>query len=131
MNVPIACGRVTNYKKYWSEVLREMERIFGRDFGTDPVSLILGLPCKSSTTVASKRFYNILTFAARKNILLQWTSDKSPSIKGWFKVLFDLVHLEYLTNILYAKKDQFYKVWQPYLNYLDPELSIIILQGVS
>ncbi len=64
-------------QKYWSKVLHEMERIFGKDFGMNPVSLILGLPCKNLTTVASKRLHNIFTFAARKNILLKWTSGGS------------------------------------------------------
>jgi hypothetical protein len=31
--------------------------------------------------VGKRRLYNILAFAARKNIILQWISDKVPSIK--------------------------------------------------
>ena len=84
----------------------------------DPMCLLLGLPSKP--TKSGKRLYNILTFAARKNILLQWINDKRPSVNGWWKVLLELIPLEYLTNIIHHKVDQFYKIWQPYMNYLGP-----------
>ena len=96
----------------------------------DAISLILGLPSQMLSSDANKRLYNVLTFAARKTILLHWISDKSLSVKGWGKLVFELVPLEYLTSILHAKKDQFYKVWQPYLDYVGPDLSAIIVKGV-
>ena len=89
-----------------------MQKIFNIDLEMDPLSLILGLPSGNVTTVANKRLYNLLTFAARKNILLQWISDKSPSIKGWSQIVFELIPLEHLTCILHTKIDQFYQIWQ-------------------
>ena len=66
----------------------------------DPMCLRLGLPSRSIPTKSGKRLYNILTFAAIKNILLQWINNKSPSVNGWFKVLLELIPcLEYLTII--------------------------------
>ena len=108
-----------------------MEKIFHKDLEMDPMSLILGLPSRKMTNTASKRLYNVLTFAARKNIIVQWISDKGPSVSGWRKVIFELFPLEYLTCILHDKVNQFYKIWQPYLNYIGPDLSSLIFQGVS
>ena len=121
----------TKIQRYWSGVLQEIEKILGVDLELDPVSLLLVLPSRQVTSVGKRRLYNILTFAARKNILLQWISDKVPSIKDWHKILFEWVPLEYLTCTLHSKTDQFYKVWEPYLNYLEPEVSAIMLQGFS
>ena len=118
-------------QKYWSDILVEMEKIFHRHLDMDLLSLILGLPVKSLPTAANRRLYNVLTFAARKNILLQWIKDQVPSLKGWRNIIFELVPLEYLTNVLHAKSDQFYQIWQPYLDLLGPELSAIIVKGTS
>lgn len=115
---------------YWSNVLSEMEKIFGLKLEMDPVSLILGLPSRRLTS-KHKRLYCVLTYAGRKNILLQWINEKVPTVKGWQGVVFDLVPLEYLTCILHLKTDQFYKVWEPYLNYVEPGVSNIMLQGFS
>lgn len=93
----------------------------------DPVSLILGLPARC-VLLTNQRLYCILTYAARKNILLQWINDKESTVKGWHKVLFDLVPLEYLTCMVHSKSKQFYKVGEPYLNYLDPNVSAIMLK---
>jgi len=116
---------------YWSNVLSEMEKIFGLKLEMDPMSLILGLPNRRLTSKHNKKLYCIVTYAARKNILLQWINERIPTVKGWQGVVFDLVPLEYLTCILHLKTDQFYKVWEPYLNYVKPGVSYIMLQGFS
>lgn len=116
---------------YWSNVLSEMEKIFGLKLEMDPVSLILGLPNQRLTSKHNKRLYCILTYAARMNILLQWINERVPTVQGRQGVVFDLVSLEYLTCILHLKTDQFYKVWEPYLNHVEPGVSNIMLQGFS
>lgn len=95
----------------------------------DPMSLILGLPSDRLKTAVNKRLYNILTFAARKKILLQWVSDKIPSDCGWRKIIFELIPLEYLTSVIHYSVDQFYRVWRPFLDYIRPDLSSILLKG--
>lgn len=68
-----------------------MQKIFGRHLDMGPMFLILGLPNRNITTAAGRRLYNILIFAARKVILLQWTSDKAPGIQSWSKVVYELL----------------------------------------
>ena len=63
-------------RKYWSDILSEFEKIFGMELEMDPMCLLLGLPSRSIPCKSGKRLYNILTFAARKNILLQWINRK-------------------------------------------------------
>ena len=84
-----------------------MEKILGLKLQMDPMSLILGLPARY-VLLTNQRLYCILTYAARKNILLQWISDRDPTVKGWHKVLFDMVPLEYVTCMVHSKSKQLY-----------------------
>ncbi len=58
-----------------------MQKILSLDLDLNPLSLLLGLPDSKVTSLA-----NVMTFSARQNIILQLTSDKAPSVKGWQKV---------------------------------------------
>lgn len=42
-------------------------------------SLLLGLPCGNVSLCGKRHLYDILSFAARKNVLLHWISDKSQT----------------------------------------------------
>lgn len=74
-----SCNRL---QRYWALVAGEMEKIFNVHLDLDPVSLLLGIPNGLIDTSAGRKLYNVLTFAARKNILLNWINDKAPSLKG-------------------------------------------------
>lgn len=50
---------------------------------------------------------------------------KRPTIKGWQRVVLDLVPLEYLTCVLNSKTDQFFNKW----NYVEPDVCNIMQQG--
>ncbi len=75
-----------------------MEMIFNMHLDFDPFSLLLGIPNECFASSANKKLYNILSFNA-KNILLNWISDKSPSLKGWHNIMFELIPLERLTHL--------------------------------
>lgn len=107
-----------------------MGRIFHADIEMDPLSLILGFPSEHLKTAANKRLYSILTFAARKNILLQWVSDRTPTVGGWRKIIFELIPLEYLTYVVHHSVEQFYRMWHPFLDYIGPDLSAILFKGL-
>ncbi len=101
-----SCNRL---QRYWFLVLGEMEKIFNMQLDFDPVSLVLGIPNKCIVSSANKKLYNILSFAARKNILLNWISDKSPSLKGWHKIIFELIPLGVLPMYYIKKQVSFIK----------------------
>lgn len=79
--------------------------------GFDPFSWILGIPNGHIFSSSKKKSHNVLTFAARKNILLNWISDESPSLKGWHKIIFELIPLEHLTHGLHKITEHIFKVW--------------------
>ena len=60
-------------------MVQELNRIFGIEFSINPVQLLLGLPDSRLTKSSHKRLFNLLTFTARKNLLLAWISEKPPT----------------------------------------------------
>lgn len=117
-------------QEYWADITGELGKIFHVDIEMDPLSLILGLPSDRLKAAANKRLYNTLTFAARKNILLQWINDRTPTVCGWRKIVFELIPLEYLTHVIHHSVGQFYGMWHPFLDYIGPDLSAILFKGL-
>lgn len=99
---------------YWCKVLSEIEKILGLELEGDPVSLILGLPSQCLTSKHNKRLYYTLTYAARKNILLQWINIKKNQLlkagKEWclFWFHYSNLHVYYI-----PKQTSSIKVWNP------------------
>lgn len=111
---------------YWVKIVSEMSNLCDKELVVDPLFLIHGLPDKALILSNEKRLYNLLTFAARKNILMRWISDKTPTISGWHKILMELIPLEYLTCLVNGQPGQFYNVWKPYISNLGIDLSTIL-----
>lgn len=62
----------------------------------EPACLLFGLPLTQTKNTHAKRLLCILTFCARKNMLLKWTDCKPTTIAGLHKVIFDILPMEYL-----------------------------------
>lgn len=114
---------------YWSDILGEMEKILKMELELDPVSFLLGLPSSRIINAHQKKLFNILTFCARKNILLCWISDKAPGLFGWRKLIMEYIPLDFLTCMVHSKTNSFHKTWQPFLQYVDVNLSAILIRA--
>lgn len=68
----------------------------------DPICLILGLPDAHITNTKHRRLFNILTFAARKNILLFWIKVAAPTKKSWHNLIMDCIPNEYMYASLHS-----------------------------
>ena len=115
-------------QSYWSSIVIELTIIFGVPIRMDPMCLILGLP-DDRITDSKHIFFNILSFAARKKILLFWNKNVAPTKKSWHNIVMDCIPSEYITCMLQSKIDAFYKVWDPYLQHIGPTLSSSLLRG--
>lgn len=116
-------------QRYWLDITNELSVIFGKVILLDPMCLLLGLPDAHITNSKHKRLFKLLTFAARKNILLFWSKDATPTKKSWHNLIMDCIPNEYITCMLHSTVDTFHKVWEPYLKYIGPTLSLPILLG--
>ena len=116
-------------ERYWLSVVRQLNEIFNMEFELDPLYLILGLPDRRIINKSHKRLFNLLTYAARKNILLSWINEKPPTKKEWHKIIMQCMPLEFLTCLLRSTTDTFYKIWDPYLRFIGPQLAHTLTLG--
>ena len=121
------CYRI---KKWCGDILQELYKIFGTDVGVDPLCLLLGLPNNYISDKFKKKLCNVLTFCARKCILLQWITDKIPSIASWHRVVLEHVSLDYLTHLLRSKTNVFYDIQEHFLLYIGSDLSSILVRAL-
>lgn len=115
---------------YWKGIVDKIHLILGVTLDKDPMCLLFGLPDKQLKSMHSKRLLCILTFCARKNILLKWIDCKPPTIAGWHKVIFDMIPMEYLTYRSKCKIKIFYRIWSPFLDYIGTRLAAIVMKGL-
>ena len=121
-----SCVKLQNY---WSDIVSELSSIFGVPIDLNPMCLLLGLPDGHLRKTEHKRLFNLLAFAARKNILLFWIKDVAPCKKSWHNIIMDCIPCEYITCMLKSRLDVFYKTWDPYLSFIGHALSAAVLRG--
>lgn len=83
-------------EEYWGKITDKLNLIFDVHLDPDPQALLLGLPSPHIKSSDQRRLFNILAFAARKNILLKWIDNAPPTIIGWHKQIFESIPMEYL-----------------------------------
>lgn len=109
--------------------MNELSAIFGVPIRMDLMCLVLVLLDGQITDRNHRRLFNVLTFAARKNILLFWIKNAAPTKISWHNIIIDCIPSEYITCMLHSKIDVFFKVWDPYLQHIGPKLSSSLLRG--
>ena len=116
-------------ERYWLGVVQQLNRIFDMEFELDPLYLILGLPDPQIVNKSHKRLFNLLTYTARKNILLSWINEKPPTEADWHKIIMQCMPLEFLTFSLRSTTDNYHKIWRPYLRFIGPQLADTLTVG--
>ncbi len=94
-----AAGPGLKIQSYWLNVVDELSFIFDVSIELNPVYLLLGFPDCHITRSCHKRLFNLLTFAARKNILFYWIKEASPSKNSWHNIIMDCIANEYITSL--------------------------------
>ena len=122
-----ASGHVWSYKA--TDIVKELSVIFGVPIHFNPMCLLLGFPDVHIVNAKHKRLFNLLTFAARKNILLFWIKDAAPTKESWHNNIMECIPSEHNSCLLHSTVDSCYKVWDSYLKYIGSTLSSSLLQG--
>lgn len=91
--------------------------------GLDPVCLLLGMPHTQIKGTYRRELLYMLTYAARKSLLLKWISDKPLTLSGWHKIIFNLLPVEYPTYWAKGKIDIF--------RYMDSILGLCGTYGIQ
>lgn len=84
-------------QRFWCKVNEEMNNISEVSLVPDPAYYLLGIFNHLGLTVHKTKLFNILTFCARKCLVLLWITDKAPTIKLWNRIILEYVSLDYLT----------------------------------
>ena len=88
----------------------------------DPELCLLGnFTCiRDSLNNAQFKFMGVALCVAKKCIAVSWKSDARVSIDGWSLEMNNCIPLEKITYCLRKRYDTFLKIWQPYLDHIDP-----------
>lgn len=121
----------TKIKCFWFDVKCELDKIFSSFAGIEcnPLTFLLGITDVKITAKYERRLFRILTFCARKCVLLNWISDKIPCKKQWQRLILEYVSLDFLTCKLYGKDDVFRKIWDPFMRYIGIDISTLFYRG--
>lgn len=116
-------------QKYWNDILFEIQKVLKKKLEFNPIFLLLGLSDKSITDMYQKKLYNVLTFCARKSILMHWITDKAPTVSGWHRTIMEYIPLDFLTCLLHSKTNVFERTWRPFLDYINVNVSAILTRA--
>ncbi len=105
---------------FWQGVCETLSNILGVTFPLDPEICLLGNFTNSSlTTKYAKKLTEILLIIAKKCIAIKWKSDAPLSIKMWLCEINSCVPLEKISYWMQKRSKTFYKIWQPFLIYME------------
>lgn len=104
-------------QSYWSIIVDELRFIFGVQIELDHMCPLICHPDGEIKKIKHKRLFKLLTFAARKNILLFLDQGCCFFKKLWHNLIIQHVLNEYIICMLHSSVDAFCKVWDPYLKY--------------
>lgn len=111
------CPKLFNY---WKAIFDTLSEILGVTVELDPVLAVLGVPkddspLRRSSSIAAR----FITLLARRLILLNWKQSHPPSHNGLIKDIMCHLKLEKLRFVLKGSTEKFYKIWQPFLDYVE------------
>lgn len=121
-------------QEFWNNILGEIDKIFGRPLQLNAGTCLLGILSFNTKLLLKSRgilLLQILLHCARKCILLLWITDKPPSIAQWVGIVTNVIPWEAFSSVLNHKPYQFYKIWDPFLEYLGPDKAQTLISGLT
>lgn len=116
-------------QQFWVDIKGEIDKIFSTITEFNPLCMLLGMTNNNIKGKYERHLYRLLTFCARKCVLLNWITDKAPSKAQWQRTVLDYVSLDYLTNKLNNRDDVFHRIWDPFMCYVGLDISSIFSRG--
>ncbi len=117
-------------KRFWGTISQELSGIFQVAIKRDPGFFILGLPFRHLTlTHLQLKLCDKLLPLARKCVLINWIKDLPPTATQWYKEIFRVLPHERISAVLKGNERHFTELWSPLFNYLQKDLSGLVLKG--
>lgn len=114
------CPKLLNY---WKSIFQALSDILGHILDPDPTLAIFGVPSADSSLKGCNLIVaKFITLLARRLILLNWKQIHPPTYTAWLKDVMQHLRLEKLRFTLKGTTERFYKIWQPFINYVEARL---------
>lgn len=116
-------------QQFWFSIKGELDKIFSIITDCNPLYMLLGMMNNNIKKKCERQLYMMLTFCARKCVLLNWISDKAPSKTQWQRTVLEYISLDFLTSKLNNRENTFHRIWDPYMLYAGLDISAIFSRG--
>ena len=111
-----ACDRI---QTFWKEVHSVVQEVIGKQFTLSPSFYLLNHTLDKNLDTDTKYLLIILSFLAKKCILLRWSAPQVPTVGMWLSQISSLLPLEKLTYDLNHNPDRFWRLWRPLHSFLE------------
>ena len=105
-------------EEYWKFVIATVSEVVGCDIPHDPRIWLLGDVNLFNVNFNKKYFVSLAGTAAKKVILVNWKSDKSPSQRHWLNELSSYCTPEKILYNVRRNPKMYDKIWGKYLDIL-------------
>lgn len=102
--------------RYWRSVTNTISSVYQATVSLYPVTCLLGAVDEEFFTPPTNMAVLRLLYIARKQIAHLWLSPHIPTTKQWIEQVNNALIKEKLTYQHRNLVNQFYKIWQPWLN---------------
>lgn len=113
-------------RTFWCDIFDTYTQVFNRKVDPDPLMGLFGIiPLGSSFTFTASQS-EIIAFTsllARRLILLNWKAEAPPSYGRWVVDVMAHLKLERMRTALRGSQRKFWKVWQPFIDYVEDHFS--------
>ena len=116
-------------RPYWEEIHKHIKNVFNVNIPFKCETMYLGNIMCETWNVKDKKLLAILLAASKKSVMRKWLKAESPTIDEWIEVVYDIYVMEKISFSLRVEKEQFYKIWTEWTEYVKPIRSDFILSA--
>ena len=110
--------------KFWSEISLELNNIFKSSIEMTPGLFLLSLPERNtSLNTSNVLLLQKLLVLARRCILLNWVSEKPPTVTQWYREIFRILPMEKLNAKLKNDEQLYVDTWKPFLDHMPRDVA--------
>ena len=108
---------------FWTAVFSFFSKVFKTTLQPDPLLVILGTSGNiGNLQITQRRLLSYGLLCGKKLVLLHWKKTETPTFKEWLTALTDTLHLERIRYSLSGRLEDFKKIWQPIISFLNQDV---------
>lgn len=105
---------------YWQELKKCMDKILKVNLPLAFEVLYLGKLDMEFVGSGVKHMFRLMLIASKKAITRQWFKTEAPRVEDWVEVMHNIYVMEKLTFNLRLEQDRFKRIWENWIEYINP-----------